>query len=262
MIVTLLSDLGTKDGAAATARAYLTQHLPGVTFVDLTHSITGLSQRRAAYVLANAYPSFPKGTIHLSMVFPFAGTAPAMVATQVSGHTFIAPDNGLLPTALGADKTNDIRLLYKYQKPYSFKRWLADATQAIQQFSESGSLPQNIIIPKTLPPCPAPSITPSGIDCFILYSDHYGNVILNISKDEFTQATTGKEFNIRFVKTSNINHISTHYSEVENNTPLCRFNSMGLLEIAVNHGSAIELLGLKQEDYPHLRNMTVHISTQ
>lgn len=260
MVVTLLSDFGTVDGSPARVREQLSRVLPEVSFADISHNIPALGQRKAAHVLANAWEAFPTGTIHLSMVFPFAGVNPALVAVKYGGHYFVAPDNGLLPTALGTETIQEVKLLHAFRKPYSFERWLTEAAKSLRQIIDTGLLPEATMAPQILPECPAPVITPSGIDCYILYADRYGNVVLNISGEELSSALRQRAFSIKLPKNEPIGNISNNYSEVPMDKPLCRINRAGYLEVAVNHGSAIEMLGLKHEDYSRLRNIAIHIS--
>ncbi len=259
MIITLLSDWGTKDATAALAKATLMRYVPDAEVVDISHHVARQSQRQAAYVLASFYKTFPKGTVHLSPVSVFVGKVPCMIVVEYEGYYFIAPDNGLLPLALGDATGYTTRLARSYPTPYNFAAWLQDAGYIAQAIAKGGVLPGAGFIPQTLRQMPPAQLTHVGIECQVLFTDRYGNVVLNITREEFDNLTANKPFSIQTMKGNDITSISNHYSDVAKEMPLCRFNKAGLLEVAVNHGSATEMLGFEQEDIAHLRYNPVRI---
>ena len=64
-MVTITTDLGTKDFYVGALKGALLRHVPGVQLVDITHEITPFVIVRAAFVVANVWREFPEGTIHL-----------------------------------------------------------------------------------------------------------------------------------------------------------------------------------------------------
>ena len=46
---------------------------PQCTLIDITHQVNPHDIQEGAFILANAYSYFPKGTIHLSVVDPGVG---------------------------------------------------------------------------------------------------------------------------------------------------------------------------------------------
>ena len=94
-IVTLLTDFGLHDPFVGVVKGAVLAHFRDVTFVDLTHDIEPGVVADAAFWLAQAYPWFPAGTVHLAVVDPGVGTSRAAIVVRADDHVFVGPDNGL-----------------------------------------------------------------------------------------------------------------------------------------------------------------------
>lgn len=97
----------------------------------------------------------------------------------------------------------------------------------------------------------------------VIYIDHFGNVVTNISKKQFLDVAKGRPYEI-VMKTKNIKTILPNYSAIATNEKyaiknyegekLAIFNEAGFLEIAIFRsnpskiGSANSLLGLSFRD--------------
>ena len=97
----------------------------------------------------------------------------------------------------------------------------------------------------------------------VIYIDHFGNVVTNISKKYFIEVAKGRPYEI-VLKTKNIKTILPNYSAIANSDKypiksyegekLAIFNEAGFLEIAIFRsnpskvGSANSLLGLNYRD--------------
>jgi len=257
MIITLLSDLGTRDPAIPVAKAILMQHVADAALIDISHQVMQYDIRQAAYLLLSAYRSFAKGTVHIIAVDIFAGPAPCMLLAKKDGHYFIAPDNGILPLAFGTELENT-RMCYECSRPYSFSDWMRNAGTVITTVMQGWVLPYRKCEVKNAPKIRQHQVTPYGVDCNILYVDRYKNVVLDISRKQFDKVANNRPFSIQLFRMS-VSAISTHYNEVPVKEPLCRFNNAGFLEIAVNQGHAATLLGLDSVNTSDLRYQTVRI---
>jgi hypothetical protein len=81
----------------------------------------------------------------------------------------------------------------------------------------------------------------------ILFSDSFGNLITNISREEYGRLMEGRSLQIKG-KGWRIDRIHRTYGQGKSGQPLALFGSAGLLEIAVNRGSAEKTLGLGSGD--------------
>lgn len=98
--ITFLSDYGVSDDFAGVCRAVIARIAPGAQVIDLTHGIRRHDVRGGAGVLADAISYAPVG-VHLAIVDPGVGSARRPVAVRSEqGNLFVGPDNGLLPDAI------------------------------------------------------------------------------------------------------------------------------------------------------------------
>lgn len=261
-IITLLTDWGTKDAHVARIKAMLINRLPAAAIADLTHDVPRHDLREAAYLLMHSYRNFPKGSIHLVPVGIYTPTAqaPGMVLAEKDGHFFVAPDNGLLFALPDEYAPEQAYIFRQYNSAFTTDEWLNDALTAIGMAMKGGQLPQQGTQPYRLPQAPSPQVSPIGVSCRILRKDRYSNLTLNIRKEEFEALTNGRNFSIRTFKSKHITGISEQYNDVAPKDPLCRFNKLNFLEIAVNHGSAMELFGIDANDPDALEYHSVRIS--
>ena len=72
-VITLLTDFGTRDHYVASMKGVILGINPRCILIDITHQVSRHDIREGAFILANAYSYFPKGTIHLAVVDPGVG---------------------------------------------------------------------------------------------------------------------------------------------------------------------------------------------
>jgi len=278
MIITLTTDLGTKDATSAMMASMLARNIRDSKVVPLSHHITQHGWREAAYILASSMHAFPAGTVHLSTVAPFPlaiqGMLPGekrkqnntgvpalpIIAVMAHGQYFMAHDNGMLPAALGAESVTT-RLCYSFTEAYSLRRWIEEVLRIIRQLPSFFSEPAKVYSPLMLP-LPTPQLTPIGVVCHIRYIDRYNNIVVNLTRQDYETFIGNRPFSIRTFKGDNINTVSTHYSDVPVGTPLCRFTAAGYLELAVNHGEATAYWGIDPNDKSSHDYHTIRISVQ
>jgi S-adenosylmethionine hydrolase len=260
MVVTLLSDMGIRDASVATARAVVMRYVPEASVTDISHQVGQYDIQQAAYLLRSAYRHFPRGTAHIAAVDALGANEPRMVLAMHEGFYFIAPDNGLLQLAFGSELEH-VRLGYELTRPYTFAQWMDNAGKIVAAITagKTEDLPEYKLKPLSKPGL---QLMPHGIDCNVLYVDRFDNVVLDITAEAFAQVTKDRSFKITILRMPDITTISHHYSDVKQGEPLCRFNSSGYLELAVNHGSAATLLGIDTNNASKLRYKTVRIFLQ
>ena len=69
---------------------------PAAIIVDITHHIEPQDLIQAAYIIKYSFKYFPEGTVHVVVVDPGVGSNRAVIAFEMTGHSFLAPDNGVL----------------------------------------------------------------------------------------------------------------------------------------------------------------------
>ena len=63
-IITLTTDLGTKDSYLASVKGSIYSQLENAKIVDISNDIELFNIQQATFVLRNWFKSFPKGTVH------------------------------------------------------------------------------------------------------------------------------------------------------------------------------------------------------
>jgi hypothetical protein len=88
----------------------------------------------------------------------------------------------------------------------------------------------------------------------VVYIDSFSNAITNITKDLFYRVADNRKFQIFVQSNANkINKISKTYNESPEGELLALFNSLNLLEIAMNGGNAAEILSLNTNSTIRIR---------
>src|SRR5579872_6278353 len=95
-IITLLTDFGTSDHYVAAMKGVMLTICPDARLMDITHEVQPYAIGDAAFTLSQAWPYFPKGSVHLIVVDPGVGSARRPIVAEAGGHLFVAPDNGVL----------------------------------------------------------------------------------------------------------------------------------------------------------------------
>ncbi len=250
-IVTLTTDLGTRDHYVGGVKGELLRALPHIQIIDISHDITPFNIMHGSFVLKNCYHHFPDGTFHLIGVNMLYEENAQFLIVVKGQHTFIGPDNGifgLLWDGEPADKAfrlflNDMEkkstlpmkdLYVRAMKHLLIERNIEKISEKIPSFRQSTM--------------GRPIVSPDHIRGSIIYFDHFENAIVNIQKEEFESIRKGRKFIFYFKRYDDVESICENYSDVPESEKLCMFNSSGYLEIAINKGNARGLLNLSVGD--------------
>ena len=95
-IITLTTDFGEKDHFAGAVKGAIYSELPDIKIVDISHSVSPFHITEAAYIIQNAYRSFPKDTIHLIGIDSELTPENKHIAVYLDGHYFICANNGIM----------------------------------------------------------------------------------------------------------------------------------------------------------------------
>ena len=94
-----------------------------------------------------------------------------------------------------------------------------------------------------------PSYDANILYASVVYMDQFENAITNVSKSLFEEVRKGRKFIIYIRKFNyNIETINTTYNDVPPGEIVAFFNTLDLLEIAINQGKAGGLLGIKYRE--------------
>jgi hypothetical protein len=247
-VITLTTDWQNDDFYSAAVKGTILAINPDVIITDISHKINLFNSAQAAFVLKNAFPYFPKGSIHILDVNSEANQNQNYIAFTYKKHFFIGCDNGSMGFILDEDNPDEIVRIDKLDDSISptFPT-LSVFAPAAAIISKTGSLAQlgsplaslNKLMPLM------PTISDSVIAGSVIYIDSYRNVITNIPKELFDRIGKGRDFEILAQSYHyRINRINKTYNETASGELLAIFNSAGLLEIAINLGNVADLLNL------------------
>ncbi len=273
-IITLTTDYGIKDHFVGALKGKILSEYGEATIVDISHHIDPFNTAEASYIIGASYSSFPKGTVHLIGVDIELNKETQHIALQWNDHYFICADNGILSMLIQKIVPQKIVTINIHD------RLLPDATdldvfiKVAVHLAKGGLL--NVIgkeiksIKEITELKPVISVENDNIRGYVIYIDHYGNAVTNISKQLFLDVAKGRPYEIilnekfKYAKRNTLKTIFSKYSEIANTgsydiknyegDKLAIFNEAGFLEIAIfrsnpaSVGSAATLLGIGYRD--------------
>lgn len=246
--VTLTTDFGTSDPYVAAMKGNILRHGPRAEIIDITHDIPPHQIAQGAFVLANAAPWFPAGTVHVVVVDPGVGTDRAILVGQFGGQLFIFPDNGIitfiqqtLPME-GLVSVKNLSFLKGAKVSNTFHGRdlmapLAGYVLSGKSIADLGMMPTRyklLDLPQAYP-------LKGGLAGQVIYVDRFGNIVTNITREQVESLRT--PFDTLHVD-CNGQHVSTirgTYGFVDPGLPVSLFNSMDRLEIAINQSRACDV---------------------
>ncbi len=217
---------------------------PTARIVDITHEIPPYSISEAAFVIAQAWQYFPKGTIHVVVVDPGVGSERRPILAEVGGHYFIAPDNGVLSMIYeaGRPKVRVISNSKLMRKVVSRTFHGRDVFAPAAAHLECGLLPADFGEPVTdyirLPATKPVQVTGNTWRGTILKVDRFGNLITNLHIGD----VSGARIELR-VGLERIRRLALTYAETAIGEVFAIVGSAGNLEVAANQASASKALG-------------------
>lgn len=243
-IVTITSDWNNDDYYVASLQGLILSRCPGTVIVPVTHQVPSFNVAIAAFQLRHSFPWFPENTIHLIAVNSDSREKKPFVAVRLNNHYFIGYDNGIFGL-LSEDEPAEAVLL-ENPEAGSFPELTVFAPAACQIIEKGnlkglgkdhGSLYRQVAM--------LPAIDESVITGNIVYIDSYRNAFTNITSDLFERIGKGRPFELLIQSNRyRISRIHRWYGDTSPGELLALFNSIGLLEIAINGGNAADLLNL------------------
>ena len=234
-MIVLFTDFGGRDPYVGQVKARLAEHAPAQQVVDLLHEVPDFNPHAGAHLLAAFAPGFPSGSVFVAVVDPRVGTPRDAVVVLAGGRWFVGPDNGLL--SIVAARHADARLWRITWEPEGLSATFhgRDLFALIAADIARGEFPSEklSLVEKLNVEFDADDLAR------VIYVDHYGNAwtgVRGVPQDARISAA-GKPFK----------H-SESFGFVAKGEGFWFINSVGLLELAVNRGSAAATFGLKVGD--------------
>ncbi len=273
-IITLTTDYGLKDHFVGALKGKLLTEYAEATIIDISHNIDPFNTAEASYIIGASYANFPKGTVHLIGVDAELNKENQHIAIQWNDHYFIGADNGILSMLIQNIKPQKIVTITIHDRLPVNATDLDVFVKVACHLAKGGLL--NVIgkeinsIKQITELQPIVADDKNSIKGYVIYIDHFGNVVTNITKKLFLEIAKGRPYEIPIMQGKNqkrmapIKNIWAKYSDIANagnydiknyeGDKLAIFNEAGHLEIAIfrsnpsNVGSASSLLGLGYRD--------------
>ncbi|MBU8891739.1 MAG: SAM-dependent chlorinase/fluorinase [Bacteroidales bacterium] len=244
-IITLTTDWNKDDYYVGAIKGAIYSNCPDVTVVDITHQIKPFNIFQAAFILKNTYKYYPSGTVHIIGVKTEAFADQKYLLAEFDSQYFLGTDNGVFSLLFKDDDPVDyFALKDEDQSSFPTLNVFTEVACKLIQGEKTESLGTKAEAINRRVPLRA-TIEDKILTGSVVYIDSFQNAITNISKDLFDRVGKGKSFKI-YVQSNHyvISKLNKSYQETTVGEILAIFNSLNLLEIAINGGNAAELLNL------------------
>jgi hypothetical protein len=249
--ITLLTDFGSHDTYVGQMKGVIAAIAPRTRVIDLTHEIPPGHILAGAIMLDSAVDAFAQGTIHVAVVDPGVGSARAAVAIKTESFIVVGPDNGIFSAvlqrfpAIAAHRlTNPAYHRIPVSATFHGRDLFAPAAAhlargvAIQELGDRTTLVKLDL--------PAPELQAQAIIAHVVWVDHFGNLITDLTVQPFHKWLAGEHDAPRVaieIAGHSIDGIHQTFADVKIGELIAYFGSSGRLEIAVRQGNAASMLG-------------------
>jgi S-adenosylmethionine hydrolase len=272
--IVLTTDFGSSDAYVGVMKGVILGINPDATIVDLTHEIGPQNVRQGAFVLGVNRSYFPPGTIHVAVVDPGVGTDRKPIVLETPTAKFIAPDNGLLSEVVREYLDDDslkfqrdgaipLPALLKcrelsnplYQRhPVSSTFHGRDIFAPAAAHLSLGVRPEEFgpaVSAITYSPTKEPIEAGNVVVGEVIYTDHFGNLITNISRDRLDGPGVDRSAVVVEIGSRRILGLSRAFhnlapesgGQADGLSLVALVGSNGYLEVAVRDGNAADSLG-------------------
>ncbi len=245
-LITLTTEWRDDDFFHGVLRGKLSTSCPGAVVVNNASAIPPLNISHGAFVIRNTFSHYPEGTIHLVFVSSEGSGEKPHLLVRARGHYFIGADNGMFSLILNSepdliislsndDEADEITLFVR----------AAAAIAAGQPPENLGKRVKNITEKTPL----RATIDRDVIIGSVIFIDSYGNAITNITREIFSRVFDGRSFRI-LIKSNKYytEKISRLYSDEPVGEIVTIFNTLDLLEVAINGANMCQLFGVDTGD--------------
>jgi hypothetical protein len=277
--IVLTTDFGPASAYVGMMKGVILGINPSATVVDLTHQIQPQDVTQAAFVLGTSHRFFPHQSIHAVVVDPGVGTDRRALLLVTPTARFLAPDNGVLssivqqswqqanhpPQADPPGESNRVPVppgcaAYQLTNP---QYWLQPVSRTFHGRDIFAPVAAHLslgVAPETLGQrvtelvrlsTPEPTRQGSTIQGRVITTDHFGNLITNIS-DQWLAGADAVQVDIKGRRIPCLSR-TFHDAESKGAGPLLALvGSHGYLEIALRDGNAAAVLGVGPGELVHV----------
>jgi S-adenosylmethionine hydrolase len=225
---------------------------PDAQIIDITHGIPPTSVLQGALVLSNTIAFMPVG-IHLAIVDPGVGGPRRPLALRDrEGRVFVGPDNGLL---MPAASRAGIEAAHELANPDYALESISRTFHGRDLFAPAAAyLATGVSLAELGPPVdpeslvrldlPEPSIDGGGIRATLLYSDSFGNIALNLDRDDVAALglVSGARVELELAGERYYAVMARTFADARPGDVILYEDSYKNMSIAINRGNAARML--------------------
>ena len=256
--IVFLTDFGASDWYVAAMKGVARGIAPAAGLIDLTHDVAPGDVAQADFVLAQAAPYFPEGTVFCVVVDPSVGTSRRALACGDGKRFYVAPDNGVLSSVARLaggqwrchEAANPAWRLPNPSPTFHGRDVFAPVAAWLTREPDLARCGPEAPDPVTLPE-PSPERTgPRNWRGRVLYIDRFGNALTSLRRDRppFDSLAGGAEDVVIELAGARIIGIKATFADAPRGEALVYWGSSGYLEIGVNRGDAAARYGLRAGD--------------
>lgn len=236
-MLVLFTDFGLEGPYVGLLKLALIRHAPSIPVIDLFHDVPAFAAQGAAYLLATYVPEFPRESVFVGVIDPGVGGTRAGLILRADNRLFVGPDNGLFDRVAARARQVETwhitwqppRLSASFHGRDLFAPVAAMLAAGTQMPEELGRAVRWV-----------PRDWPDEL-ARIIYIDRYGNAMTGIRASALHADVP------LIIKGSRLKQART-FSDLPPGQGFWYENSSGLVELAVNQGSAADQLGLQVGD--------------
>ncbi len=260
-VITFLSDYGRLDEFVGVCHGVIARRCPAARVIDLAHGIPRHDVRTGALVLRDALPYMPAG-VHLAVVDPDVGAhqrRAVALRTARQDRLLVGPDNGLLMPAAellaGVVEAVDVGHSPERLEPVSRTFHGRDIFAPVAAALAAGAPLDAVGDPIPVDglrrlEIPSAQVVDGILAAHVLRSDGFGNLILDASREHLATigAVDGGSLTVRHAGKVHPALYASTFAEVPAGELLIYEDAQRMIALAVNRGSAAELLGATPDD--------------
>ena len=237
-MIVLVTDFGLEGPYIGQVMGRLCTMAPSVPVINLFADIPSFNIKAASYLIAAYSKEFPVGTVFLCVVDPGVGSVEQLpIVVEADGKHYVGPGNKLFAAVKSHNKERYTQYRIKWRPPH-----LSNSFHGRDLFAQVAAW---LALGQSENACLVVDDRTEDyaqLDLFeIIYIDKYGNAMTGIRGEPHSPIKPLIAKGVTF-------SAARTFSDVKPGSSFCYLNSNGLIEIAVNQGSAAEHYELRVGD--------------
>ena len=256
----MLTDYGLDDDFVGICHGVIAGICPDARVIDITHGVRRHDIRGGALMLRNALPFMPTG-VHVAIVDPDVGAQRRAIALLLADERLlVGPDNGVLMPAAQASggivQAVDIATSRFRLEPVSATFHGRDIFAPVAAQLASGVAIAEVGEPRDAADLvqltlPGARLDGGTVVAHAVHADRFGNLQLDLGHDQLIRSGLKLGQEVEVAVGGDAIHLARYvrtFADVSPEELLVYEDANRVLAVAVNHGSALERLGVAIDD--------------